>query len=127
MYIQPLFKPVPFKIESEALLNLHNSAFEKYILNPELINAEEGTGSKKSFLPERFERKKIISNLHNHWHIIILFLGIFFYILYFSSASIARYDNFYTGRFDLGNMDQTVWNTKSGWTTPTPWEGPPTL
>lgn len=36
------------------------------------------------------------------------------YILYFATASILRYDNFYTGRFDLGNMDQTVWNTLHG-------------
>lgn len=51
---------------------------------------------------------------YRRWHVIILAFGIFFYILYFSSASIARYDNFYTGRFDLGNMDQTVWNTLRG-------------
>lgn len=25
-----------------------------------------------------------------------------------------RYDNFYTGRYDLGGMDQTVWNTIHG-------------
>ncbi|QQG40626.1 MAG: DUF2079 domain-containing protein [Candidatus Levyibacteriota bacterium] len=58
--------------------------------------------------------KKIINSIQKHWHIIVLIIGIFFYILYFSSASIARYDNFYTGRFDLGNMDQTVWNTSRG-------------
>lgn len=58
--------------------------------------------------------KSILAFVQKHWHIIFLGLGIFFYILYFSSASIARYDNFYTGRFDLGNMDQTVWNTSRG-------------
>ncbi len=58
--------------------------------------------------------KKIIGRLQKHWYIVVLFLGIFFYILYFSAASITRYDNFYTGRFDLGNMDQTVWNTSRG-------------
>lgn len=36
------------------------------------------------------------------------------YIFYFSTASWLRYTNFYTGRFDLGNMDQTVWNTLHG-------------
>ncbi len=36
------------------------------------------------------------------------------YILYFTVASFLRYKNFYTGRFDLGNMDQTVWNTIHG-------------
>jgi uncharacterized membrane protein len=43
-------------------------------------------------------------------------LGIFIliYVLYFSVASLLRYSNFYTGRFDLGNMDQAVWNTIHG-------------
>jgi uncharacterized membrane protein len=36
------------------------------------------------------------------------------YTIYFSAASFLRYDNFYTGRFDLGNMAQTVWNTMHG-------------
>lgn len=43
-----------------------------------------------------------------------LMLLVIFYCLYFISASILRYQNFYTGRFDLGNMDQTVWNTLHG-------------
>lgn len=36
------------------------------------------------------------------------------YFLYFTLASFLRYDNFFTGRFDLGNMDQAVWNTING-------------
>lgn len=36
------------------------------------------------------------------------------YIIYFTFASFARFDNFYTGRFDLGNMVQAVWNTTQG-------------
>lgn len=36
------------------------------------------------------------------------------YIVYFTTASFLRYDTFYTGRFDLGNMDQAVWNTIHG-------------
>lgn len=36
------------------------------------------------------------------------------YIAYYLTASILRYQNFYAGRFDLGNMDQTVWNTLHG-------------
>jgi len=36
------------------------------------------------------------------------------YMLYFTVVSFLRYDNFYTGRFDLGNMAQTVWNTLHG-------------
>jgi uncharacterized membrane protein/uncharacterized membrane protein YbhN (UPF0104 family) len=38
----------------------------------------------------------------------------FVYMLYFTIVSFLRYDNFYTGRFDLGNMAQTVWNTLHG-------------
>lgn len=44
----------------------------------------------------------------------ILFLLIFAYILYFSTVSFLRYENFYAGRFDLGNMAQTAWNTSHG-------------
>lgn len=44
---------------------------------------------------------------------ILLFL-IAVYIIYFTNFSFLRFDNFYTGRFDLGNMDQTVWNTMRG-------------
>ncbi len=36
------------------------------------------------------------------------------YSLYFSVISILRFENYYTGRFDLGNMAQTVWNTYHG-------------
>lgn len=52
--------------------------------------------------------------LIKHKHEAFLFIFILLYILYFSVASFLRYDNFYTGRFDLGNMDQTVWNTING-------------
>lgn len=50
----------------------------------------------------------------NHKHGFILALFIIFYIVYFTSATFLRHDNFYTGRFDLGNMDQTIWNTVHG-------------
>lgn len=36
------------------------------------------------------------------------------YFLFFTSYTIARHDAFLTGRFDLGNMSQTVWNTAHG-------------
>lgn len=52
--------------------------------------------------------------LKDHLHEIILFLMITVYIIYFLTASFLRYDNFFTGRFDLGNMDQAVWNTIHG-------------
>jgi len=45
---------------------------------------------------------------------LLLFLFFLSYVVYFTMASFLRYNNFYTGRFDLGNMDQTVWNTLHG-------------
>ena len=47
-------------------------------------------------------------------HELTLAILVSIYISYFTLASFLRYDNFYTGRFDLGNMDQTVWNTING-------------
>lgn len=41
-------------------------------------------------------------------------LSALIYSIYFNIASFLRYDNYYTGRFDLGNMAQTVWNTTHG-------------
>lgn len=49
-----------------------------------------------------------------HKYAMVLGIFIFAYILYFTLASFLKYDNFYTGRFDLGNMDQAVWNTRHG-------------
>ncbi|MDO8658706.1 MAG: DUF2079 domain-containing protein [Candidatus Levybacteria bacterium] len=47
-------------------------------------------------------------------HEVILFLLFLTYCLYFVITSFFRFDNFHTGRFDLGNMDQAVWNTING-------------
>jgi uncharacterized membrane protein len=52
--------------------------------------------------------------LKKYKHEFILGILICIYIAYFTIASFLRYDNFYTGRYDLGNMDQTVWNTLHG-------------
>ncbi|RJQ36903.1 alpha/beta fold hydrolase [Candidatus Microgenomates bacterium] len=63
-------------------------------------------------------KSKVIDNLENNFkkYKYEFFLAIFViaYILYFTSLSFLRFDNFFTGRFDLGNMDQTVWNTAKG-------------
>lgn len=45
---------------------------------------------------------------------ILLSAGTGIFIFYFSYISILRYGNFFTGRFDLGNMSQTIWNTTQG-------------
>jgi len=57
---------------------------------------------------------KVENFIKNHFHEVILGILIFLYIFYFTTASFQRHDNFYTGRFDLGNMDQTVWSTIHG-------------
>lgn len=49
-----------------------------------------------------------------HWQEISVVIFAFIYSVYFNIASFLRYDNYYTGRFDLGNMAQTVWNTTQG-------------
>lgn len=43
--------------------------------------------------------------------LLVLFLA---YLLYFTVTGFFRFDNFHAGRLDLGNMDQTVWNTVNG-------------
>lgn len=70
-----------------------------------------------TFLWQRVQKNKIAIGEHfiaKHKFFLLVCLGIFVYIVYFSSASFLRHENFFTGRFDLGNMDQTVWNTKEG-------------
>src|ERR1051325_610728 len=56
--------------------------------------------------------QKIIKNLG--WQEYLLALFALLYSIYFTLASFLRYINYYTGRFDLGNMSQTVWNTVHG-------------
>lgn len=51
--------------------------------------------------------------IKNRWEVLLI-IGIAVFIVYFTTLSFLRYDNYYTGRFDLGNMHQTVWNTKHG-------------
>lgn len=58
--------------------------------------------------------QKIETFVKNNIQKTILIIFTALYTLYFTAASFLRYDNFYTGRFDLGNMDQTVWNTLHG-------------
>lgn len=61
-----------------------------------------------------FKNNKIIRHIQKYGHEYLLGLGIALYIAYFTTACFLRYSNFFTGRFDLGNMDQTVWNTLHG-------------
>lgn len=53
-------------------------------------------------------------SIKKHWREITLTLGIIVFSFYFTLVSFLRYTNFYAGKFDLGNMSQTVWNTLHG-------------
>ena len=57
---------------------------------------------------------KGIAHIVKHKYVYLLAICILIYNVYFTTLSFMRYENFYTGRFDLGNMDQTVWNTMRG-------------
>jgi len=52
--------------------------------------------------------------LKNHPHDVLLAAGYIVFVYYFSFISFLRFENYYAGRFDLGNMEQTVWNTLRG-------------
>jgi uncharacterized membrane protein len=52
--------------------------------------------------------------LTHHLHGVLLSLFVLLYTLYFTLLSFLRYTEYYTGRFDLGNMAQTAWNTAHG-------------
>jgi uncharacterized membrane protein/uncharacterized membrane protein YbhN (UPF0104 family) len=65
----------------------------------------------------RLHAKRLIafqSRIASHPQISILSSLSGIYFLYFTIVSFLRYDNFYAGRFDLGNMAQTVWNSLHG-------------
>jgi uncharacterized membrane protein/uncharacterized membrane protein YbhN (UPF0104 family) len=58
--------------------------------------------------------RKVETWIAAHPHEVVIFCLAGIYIIYFSTISMLRYDHFYAGRFDLGNMAQTVWNTSTG-------------
>lgn len=69
------------------------------------------------YLWNKSKNKKLLSFegwIYTHKQVSILAFLFVIYVLYFSTASFLRFDNFYAGRFDLGNMAQTVWNTTKG-------------
>lgn len=45
---------------------------------------------------------------------LLLAISYIAFVYYFSLISFLRFENYYAGRFDLGNMEQTVWNTLHG-------------
>lgn len=57
---------------------------------------------------------RIITFIQTHPYETIVGMLYTAFVGYFTWISFLRYDNYYTGRFDLGNMAQTVWNTLHG-------------
>ena len=58
--------------------------------------------------------KKAETYFLSHFHEFVLLFATAAFISYFTMASFLRHENFYSGRFDFGNMIQTVWNTTHG-------------
>lgn len=52
--------------------------------------------------------------IRTYWREVALGVGMAIFSVYFTIVSFLRYTNFYAGKFDLGNMSQTVWNTLHG-------------
>ena len=63
---------------------------------------------------KRYFKTRIPRKLRIYWQEAFLAFLAISYFSYFTLASFLRYTNFYTGKFDLGNMSQTVWNTIHG-------------
>ncbi len=65
-----------------------------------------------------YTKLKVLTNaekiIKKHPQLSVLIILVTLYIVYFTLTTFLRYDNYYTGRFDLGNMAQTVWNTMHG-------------
>ncbi len=47
-------------------------------------------------------------------YILITVTASLLYFIFFTSYTLTRHDAYLSGRFDLGNMSQTVWNTSKG-------------
>lgn len=65
-----------------------------------------------SFLLHKFDKYERI--IKKNTPIIIVLCFALLYSFYFSFASILRHLKFYSGKFDLGNMENTIWNTLNG-------------
>lgn len=69
------------------------------------------------YLLNRIQKGKysfILTWIKKHPYEVLLCLCFVIFVIYFSCISFLRFENYYTGRFDLGNMEQTVWNTVHG-------------
>ncbi len=98
------------------LINLANSAFAALFSRIVLILSEllfigitylwYRTKNRRVRLVEKW----VARNKHESTLVFIALI----YLMYFTIVSFLRFEHFYTGTFDLGNMAQTVWNTTQG-------------
>ena len=106
MVVQGLGKIIPVSVAGFASLFGRIILVISEVLFLLLVTIFSKLGEKMSAKIETFISKNVIE--------LVLGISTVIFTLYFSAISILRYDNFYAGRFDLGNMDQTVWNTVHG-------------
>jgi uncharacterized membrane protein len=52
--------------------------------------------------------------LRAQWPALVVWLLILAYVLFFGTLTVRQHDAFETTAFDLGNVDQAVWNTRHG-------------
>lgn len=63
----------------------------------------------------KFSHTKLVRVMSSlTWHAWTVFGMSVLYFFYMTYVSFERHVHLFTGRFDLGNMDQTVWNTSRG-------------
>jgi len=61
-----------------------------------------------------FKERLLKSNLANRKAYKILIAAIILYIIFFSVFSVVRYEMMLPNVYDMGNMEQTLWNTANG-------------
>ncbi|OGO06161.1 MAG: hypothetical protein A2Y60_06155 [Chloroflexi bacterium RBG_13_54_9] len=72
----------------------------------------------------RLELAALMALDRSAWVVWLTYLAICLYALTFAVLSVLEHESFNTHAFDLGNMDQAVWNTAHGrWLRFTNWEG----
>lgn len=97
---------------SGPLASLVAIATRIFMIFSELIALSFVLLSKKIRELKLFEKTKIY--IKNNKAAFSLAMMILIYITYFLTLTFLRHNNYLTSRYDLGNMDQTVWNTAHG-------------
>ncbi|MBN1660901.1 MAG: DUF2079 domain-containing protein [Anaerolineae bacterium] len=64
--------------------------------------------------PPTTHRPSATAWLAAHWPALAVWLLIGAYIVFFGTLTVRQHDAFETTAFDLGNVDQAVWNTRHG-------------